>query len=151
MLTPLLAGDCRWCRVGCYSSGVPKPFVEQLKINQCPIAVGIHGIIMEYTSVLETKSEVRMQRAWKFVKANLYMDYILSAFSGDIFDKPGKTYAQRESQPGDRRCSQPKFGGRTGISQEYSYLFKSARKALIRVTKHTNGYEFIHIQPKSYL
>lgn len=28
---------------------------------------------------------------------------------------PGKTYAQRGSQPGDRRCSQPKFGGRRGI------------------------------------
>ena len=46
---------------------------------------------MEYTSVLETKSKVRMQRAWKLVKGNLCADYPLSVFCGDIFVDVGMT------------------------------------------------------------
>lgn len=42
-------------------------------------------IIMEYTGMLETKTKERMQRAWKLVKGNLYVDYTLSIFCGDIF------------------------------------------------------------------
>ncbi|CAM9434048.1 unnamed protein product, partial [Bubo scandiacus] len=83
-----------------------------LKIHQCRGAVEIHSIVMEYTSVLETKLKVRMQRDWKLVKGNLYPFCFLWGY---ICRMPGKIYAQRENQPGDGRCSEPKFGGRTGI------------------------------------
>lgn len=49
---------------------------------------------MEYTSVLEPKSKVRMQRAWKLVKRSLYVDYILSGFCADIFVGVGMNSVQ---------------------------------------------------------
>lgn len=44
--------------------------------------------------MLESKSKVRMQRAWKLVKGNLYVDYTCSGFCGDIFAGVSMTTVQ---------------------------------------------------------
>jgi len=46
MLTPLLAGDCGGCRVGCYGSGVTEPFEEQARtrrLKAAPAGTGTTG------------------------------------------------------------------------------------------------------------
>lgn len=43
-LTPLPVGDCGQCQVGCYGSGVPKPFAERARtwrLKAAPVWIGI--------------------------------------------------------------------------------------------------------------